>query len=161
MALWAPAVVGLGFGLWGITGPAAWTDEIVTMDVARRSGAQLVELLGNVDAVHGLHYVLMHLVGVGVGVSEFTVRLPSAVAMAVAAAGLSWMGRLLGGVSLGLYAGLLLAVLPTASRYAQEARSFAMVMAVAVLATGTLVQTLLSGCRRWSGGYAVLIALLG
>ncbi|MFB1042083.1 hypothetical protein [Streptomyces chrestomyceticus] len=159
-ALWAPAIVGLGVGMWGITGPSAWTDEIVTMDVARRSGAQLVELLGNVDAVHGLHYVVIHLVGRVAGVSAFTVRLPSAVAVAIAAAGLSWLGRLLGGVRLGLCAGLLLAVLPTASRYAQEARSFALVMAVAVLATGALVKVL-SGSRWWSGGYAVLIAVIG
>ncbi|WP_328667216.1 hypothetical protein OG905_09055 [Streptomyces sp. NBC_00322] len=159
-AAWAPPIVGLGLGMWGITGPSAWTDEIVTMDVARRSGSQLVQLLGHADAVHGLHYVLMYLVGQAAGVSEFTMRLPSAVAVAVAAAGLSWLGRLLGGPRLGLYAGLLLAVLPTASRYAQEARSFAFVMAVAVLATGALVKAL-SGNARWQAGYAVLIALLG
>ncbi|WP_327350296.1 glycosyltransferase family 39 protein [Streptomyces sp. NBC_01304] len=157
---WAPPVAGLVTGLWGITGPSTWTDEIVTMDVARRSWPQLVEMLGHVDAVHGLHYVLMYLVGQVAGVSEFTMRLPSALAMAVAAAGLSWLGRQLGGPRLGLYAGLILAVMPTASRYAQEARSFAFVMAVAVLATGTLVKAL-SGSRRWATGYAVLIALLG
>ncbi|WP_234365838.1 glycosyltransferase family 39 protein [Streptomyces albireticuli] len=159
-AVWAPAVVALALGLWGITGPSAWTDEVVTMDVAQRSGSQLMELLGNLDAVHGLHYVLMHLVGQAVGVGEFTMRVPSAVAVAVAAGGLAWLGRMLGGPRLGLYAGLLLAVMPTASRYAQEARSFAFVMAVAVLATGALVKAL-SGGRRWAAGYAVLIALLG
>ncbi|RKN65921.1 hypothetical protein D7231_24220 [Streptomyces klenkii] len=157
---WAPPIVGLGLGLWGITGPSAWTDEIVTMDVAQRSGPQLVQLLGRVDAVHGLHYVLMYLVGQAAGVGEFTMRLPSAVSVAVAAAGLSWLGRLLGGPRLGLYAGLLLAVLPTASRYAQEARSFAFVMAVAVLATGALIKAF-SGHVRWPAVYAVLIALLG
>ncbi|GGX73395.1 glycosyltransferase family 39 protein [Streptomyces hiroshimensis] len=162
-ATWAPVIVGLiglGIGLRGITRPSAWTDEIVTLDVARRSWPQLVELLGRVDAVHGLHYVLMYLVGQVAGVSEFTMRLPSAVAVAVAAAGLGWLGRLLGGPRLGLYAGLLLAVLPTVSRYAQEARSFAFVMAVAVLATGALVKAL-AGRARWAAGYAVLIALLG
>ncbi|MFD4259993.1 hypothetical protein ACFWR9_20830 [Streptomyces sp. NPDC058534] len=112
------------------------------------------------DAVHGLHYVLMHLTGQVAGVSVFTMRLPSVMAVAVAAAGLSWLGQLLGGQRLGLYAGLLLAVLPTASRYAQEARSFAFVMAAAVLATGALVK-IMCGNRRWPAGYAVLIALLG
>ncbi|WP_405496662.1 hypothetical protein [Streptomyces sp. NBC_00096] len=159
-ALWAPVILALGLGLWAIARPSAWTDEIVTMDVAQRSWPQLVRLLGRVDAVHGLHYALMHLVGQALGVSEFTMRLPSAVAVAVAAGGLSWLGRLLGGPRLGLYAGLLLAAAPTASRYAQEARSFAFVMAVAVLATGALVKVL-SGSRRWPAGYAVLIALLG
>lgn len=160
VAAWAPAVVGLILGLWGITGPSPWTDEIVTMDVARRPWPQLMQMLQRVDAVHGLHYVLMYLTGQVTGVSEFTMRLPSAMAVAVAAGGLSWLGRLLGGPRLGLHAGLLLAVLPTASRYAQEARSFAFVMAAAVLATGALVKTM-SGNRRWLAGYAALIALVG
>ncbi|MGW6878076.1 glycosyltransferase family 39 protein [Streptomyces xanthophaeus] len=159
---WAPPVVGLGLGIWGSTNPSAWTDEIVTLDVARRSWPQLTELLGHVDAVHGLHYVLMYLVGQVAGVSEFTMRLPSAVAVAVAAAGLARLGRLLGGPRLGLCAGLLLAVLPTASRYAQEARSFAFVMAAAVLATGALVKALSGDSRvRRPVSYAVFIALLG
>lgn len=128
--------------------------------MARRSWPQLIELLGQVDAVHGLHYVLMYLVGQVPGLNEFTTRVPSAVAVAVAAAGLTWLGRLLGGPRLGLCAGLLLAVLPTASPYAQEARSFAFVMAVAVLATGALVK-ILSGRApgRRLAGYAALIAL--
>lgn len=160
---WTPPVVGLVLGIWGNTEPSAWTDEIVTIDVARRSWPQMMELLGQVDAVHGLHYVLMYLVGqANGGLNEFLTRVPSAVAVAVAVAGLSWLGRLLGGPRLGLCAGLLLAVLPTASRYAQEARSFAFVMAVAALATAALVKVLAGRARgRWLTGYAVLIALLG
>ncbi|MDG4861643.1 hypothetical protein P8605_26250 [Streptomyces sp. T-3] len=159
---WTPPAVALVLGIWGNTSPSAWTDEIVTIDVARRSWPQLMELLGQVDAVHGLHYVLMYLVGQVTGLNEFTTRVPSAVAVAVAAAGLSWLGRLLGGPRLALCAGLLLAVLPTASRYAQEARSFAFVMAVAVLATGALVKALSRDARGWwPAGYALLIALLG
>ncbi|MFC5720097.1 hypothetical protein ACFP1Z_07935 [Streptomyces gamaensis] len=160
---WVPPILALGLGVWGNTNPSAWTDEIVTIDVARRSWPQLMDLLGQVDAVHGLHYALMYLVGQwNGGLNEFLTRAPSAVAVAVAAAGLTWLGRLLGGPRLGLCAGLLLAVLPTASRYAQEARSFAFVMAVAVLATCALVKALYSQARgRWPAGYAVLLALLG
>ncbi|PAU44215.1 hypothetical protein CK936_36115 [Streptomyces albireticuli] len=160
---WVPPAVALGLGVWGNTEPSAWTDEIVTIDVARRSWPQLMELLGRVDAVHGLHYVLMYLVGqVNGGLNEFTTRVPSAVAVAVAVAGLTWLGGLLAGPRPGLCAGMLLAVLPTASRYAQEARSFAFVMAVAVLATGALVKALAPHSRaRWPALYAVLIALLG
>ncbi|MEU2853460.1 hypothetical protein [Streptomyces syringium] len=95
---WTPPVVGLVLGIWGNTEPSAWTDEIVTIDVARRSWPQMMELLGQVDAVHGLHYVLMYLVGqANGGLNEFLTRVPSAVAVAVAVAGLSWLGRLLGG----------------------------------------------------------------
>ncbi|MFI0915515.1 hypothetical protein [Streptomyces abikoensis] len=160
---WVSPALALGLGLWGNTIPSAWTDEVVTIDVARRSWPELMELLGRVDAVHGLHYVLMYLVGqLNGGLNEFLARVPSAMAVAVAAAGLTRLGRLLGGPRLGLYAGLLLAVLPTASRYAQEARSFAFVMAAAVLATCALVKALHSQARgRWLAGYAVLLALLG
>ncbi|MFI1801268.1 hypothetical protein ACH427_28535 [Streptomyces sp. NPDC020379] len=149
-------------GLWGNTAPSPWTDEIVTMDVARRSWPELFALLGRVDAVHGLHYVLMHLVGQVTSVTEFTMRVPSAAAVAVAVAGMVWLGRLLDGPRLGVCAGLALAVAPTASRYAQEGRSFAFVMAAAVLATGALVRILLGDSRRrWPVGYAVLVAVLG
>ncbi|MFI7383072.1 hypothetical protein [Streptomyces sp. NPDC049813] len=155
-------VVGFGLGMTRISAPSPWTDEIVTMDVAHRTWPQLFTLLGQVDAVHGLHYLLMHLVGQVAGVSAVTMRLPSALAVAVAAASLAWVGKLLAGPRLGLAAGLLLAVMPTASRYGQEARSFAFVMAVAVLATGALVKILQGGSGpRWLAAYAVLIALLG
>ncbi|MER7173228.1 glycosyltransferase family 39 protein [Streptomyces mesophilus] len=164
-------VLAFALGLWGNTGPSPWTDEIVTMDVARRSWPELFALLGRVDAVHGLHYVLIHLVGQVSSVNAFTVRLPSAAAVAAAVAGMVWLGRSLGGPRLGVCAGLALAVAPTASRYAQEGRSFAFVMAAAVLATGALVKVLLDGVggdegddgagRRWPVTYAVLVAVLG
>ncbi|MER7341260.1 hypothetical protein ABT403_25860, partial [Streptomyces sp. NPDC000075] len=160
---WVPPVLAFSLGVWGNTVPSAWTDEFVTIDVARRSWPELMELLGRVDAVHGLQYVLMYLVGqLFGGLNEFLTRVPSAMAVAVAAAGPTWLGRLLGGRRLGLCAGLLLAVLPTASRYAQEARSFVFVMAVAVLATCALVKALRGRARgRWLTCYAVLLALLG
>ncbi|MFB7559949.1 hypothetical protein [Streptomyces brevispora] len=88
------SVAALVLGLEGITGPSTWTDEIVTIDVARRSRPQLMQLLQQVDAVYGLHYVFVYLTGQVAGVSEFAMRLPSAIAVAAAAAGLSWLGRL-------------------------------------------------------------------
>ncbi|MFD5149133.1 hypothetical protein [Streptomyces sp. NPDC058401] len=162
VAGWATPILAFVLGLWGNTGPSPWTDEIVTMDVARRSWPELFALLGQVDAVHGLHYVLMHLVGQVTSVTEFTMRVPSATAVAVAVAGTVWLGRSLGGPRHGVCAGLVLAVAPTASRYAQEGRSFAFVMAAAVLATGALAKVLAGdGRRRWPIAYAVLVAVLG
>lgn len=148
VAGWMTPVLAFALGVWGNMGPSPWTDEIVTMDVARRSWSQLFALLGRVDAVHGLHYVLMHLVGQVTSVTEFTMRVPSAAAVAVAAAGMVWLGRSLGGPRLGACAGLALAVAPTASRCAQEGCSFAFVMAAAVLATGALAKILGGDDRR-------------
>ncbi|MEU1334974.1 hypothetical protein [Streptomyces sp. NPDC005865] len=159
---WAVAAFAFALGLWGNTGPSPWTDEIVTMDVARRSWSQLFTLVGRVDAVHALHYAVMHLVGQVTSVTEFTMRVPSAAAIAVAVAGTARLGRSLAGPRLGVWAGPALAVAPTASRYAQEGRSFAFAMAAAVLATGALVKVLGSDVRRRRlVEYALCVALLG
>ncbi|MBC9713780.1 hypothetical protein H9Y04_14510 [Streptomyces sp. TRM66268-LWL] len=159
----AMPVLAFLLGMWGSTGPSPWTDEIVTMDVARRSWPELFGLLGRVDAVHGLHYALMHMVGQVTSVTAFTMRVPSAAAVAVAVAGTVWLGRSLGGPRSGVCAGLALAVAPTASRYAQEGRSFAFVMAAAVLATGALVKVLNEQDvrRRSLLAYASAVAVLG
>src|SRR5262245_8328976 len=54
----APAVVTLAVMLWGITAPAYWADEADTVSAESRALPQLVRLLGHVDAVHGLYYLL-------------------------------------------------------------------------------------------------------
>ncbi|MCX4825810.1 glycosyltransferase family 39 protein [Streptomyces sp. NBC_01142] len=158
--VYAPAAAALCFALWSLAKPSPWTDEVVTMEVARRSGPQLVQLLGHVDAVHGLYYGLVHALGQVIGVSTWTMRLPSAIAVSLAAGGVGWLGRRLAGARAGWYAGLLLAVLPTTSRYGQEARSYALVMALAVLATCALLKVL-EGSSRWHVTYAALVSLLG
>ena len=83
----APAVVTLAVMLWGITAPAYWGDEADTVSAESRSLPQLVRLLGHVDAVHGLYYLLMWPAVRAAGPGEFATGLPSAVAMAAAAAG--------------------------------------------------------------------------
>ncbi|MFD4943385.1 glycosyltransferase family 39 protein [Streptomyces sp. NPDC058239] len=130
------------------------------MAVARRSGPQLVRLLGQVDAVHGLYYLLMHGVGQVFGVSAWSMRLPSALAVAVTAGGTGWLGRRLAGGRAGWWAGLLVSAMPTVSRYGQEARSYALVLAVAVLATCALLKAMDSSSRWWAV-YGASVGLLG
>ncbi len=43
----------------GVPGP--WLDEGATILSAQRPWSSLLEMLGNIDAVHGLYYVMMHL----------------------------------------------------------------------------------------------------
>lgn len=157
----APALTALALGLWDTGRPSLWTDELVTVDVARRSPSQIWHLLGHVDAVHGLYYFLMHVV---VGVAGFTpeaVRLPSVVATAFAAGALAVLGRALAGRAAGLLAGLAYACVPVVGQYALEARSYAMVAAVAVAATLALVRALRSGRPVWFVVYGALLVLLG
>ncbi|MYR58532.1 hypothetical protein GTY54_20600, partial [Streptomyces sp. SID625] len=58
-----PAALALALGLWGIgRRDSMWRDESVTHQVAHRSLGDLGRLLGHIDAVHGLYYLLMHAV---------------------------------------------------------------------------------------------------
>ena len=81
-----PPAAMLVIGLWRITGPSYWRDEAATMSAVQRPFAELVRMLGHIDAVHGTYYMLIWvLVRLG-GPGELVTRLPSALAMAGAAA---------------------------------------------------------------------------
>lgn len=163
-ARWLPPALALLVSLWGITTPSFWRDEAATIAAVRRPLGDMIRMLGNVDAVHAAYYLMIwpieHLLGPG----ALVLRLPSAVAVAVGAAAVAATGRRLISPWAGLAAGLLYAVLPVTSRYGQEARSYAMVMAVAAIASYLLVRALGAEQprqRRWLAGYGASIAALG
>lgn len=156
-----PALLALVILLAGIDRPSLWRDEAVTISVARRPVSGILELLGHVDAVHGLYYLLMHPVVGLLGTSAWAVRLPSALAGAAAAGGVTAIARRVGPPAAALPAGLLHALAPMVSRHGQEARSYELVSAVAVLAGYLFVRALTGPGRRWYGWYAASLALLG
>ena len=88
-----PALVTLLVGLYKITGPSFTRDESATLAAVHRSFPQLVSMLGHVDVVHGAYYALIWVVVRIGGSGEFALRLPSAIAMAVAAAMVTLLGR--------------------------------------------------------------------
>jgi mannosyltransferase len=159
-----PPVVTFAVMLIGITVPSYWRDEAATLAAIRRPFGAMIRMLGNVDAVHGAYYALAWVISRSFGYGELALRLPSAIAMAVAALFVAALGRRLVSPAAGLAAGLLFAVIPDISLYGQDARSYAMVVAVATIATYLLVRALGSGHayqRRWWIGYAASAALLG
>jgi len=163
-ARWLPALVALLLSLWHITTPSFWRDEAATIAAIRRPLGDLIAMLGNVDAVHGAYYLMMWPIEHVLGPGALVLRLPSAVAVAVGAAVVAATGRRLISPWAGLGAGLLYAVLPVTSRYGQEARSYAMVMTVAAIASYLLVRVLQADParrRRWLTAYGVSIAALG
>lgn len=152
----APAALAFAFVMWGIGVPSFWRDESVSVLAARMSFGELRELLAHIDTVHALYYLLLRPFASG---GEVAVRLPSALAVAGATAGITALGRRLSapGSWTGTYAGLVYALIPMVSRYGQEARSYALVSAVAVSAT----LVLLGERRSRYVGYGLLVALLG
>ena len=165
-AIAASAMVVLGW--WGVGRDGSMgNDEVATRWAALLSLRQLVHLLSNVDAVHGLYYLLMH-GWMAVGTSPVVMRIPSVIAMAVAAVLMVIIGRRLTGSGwAGLFAGLIMVVTPSISFYAQTARSYAMVFACVLGSTLALLHALAAeaaggrGSRRRWLVYAGLVALGG
>ena len=157
-----PPVLMVGLGLWDITRPSYWRDEAASLTAVHRSFGQLVRTLGNVDAVHGVYYMILWPVVRVAGSGEFVTRLPSVVAMAVAAAVVAALGRRLVSPAAGLAAGLIFVILPQISRYAQDVRSYAMVAAFGAAATYLLVRAIGTAGRKrgWLAGYAVCMGAM-
>jgi mannosyltransferase len=163
-ARWLPAVIALLIQLFRISSPSYWRDEAATLAAIKRPLGDLIKMLGNVDAVHGAYYLMMWPIEHVLGPGELVMRLPSAVSIAVGAAVVAAIGRRLVSPWAGFAAGVIYAVLPVMSLYGQQARSYAMVMTLAAIASYLLVRLLAAAPdrqRRWLAGYAASIAALG
>ncbi|WP_328430422.1 glycosyltransferase family 39 protein [Streptomyces sp. NBC_00443] len=147
--LWPiPLLWTLALGLWGLSRQdSVWRDEAATWQVARRSVGDIWHMLGNVDSVHGLYYLLMHGLFDWFGAGTTTLRLPSVLATAVAAACVTAIGQRLAGAWVGLAGGLAFGLLPAVQFYLQEGRPYALIAAGAGIATLLLV-TVLEGRGR-------------
>ncbi|MEU3848297.1 glycosyltransferase family 39 protein [Streptomyces sp. NPDC029554] len=155
-----PALVATALGLWGIERQnSMWRDESVTYQVAHRPLGELGALLEHIDAVHGLYYLLMHGVFALWDGGLVALRLPSVAATALAAAGVSAIGRRLAGPRAGLAAGLVLAVLPVVQEFTQEGRSYALVCAGVTWATYAYLRALGARGARWWTAYGLLLAV--
>ncbi|MDX3632706.1 hypothetical protein OG920_23155 [Streptomyces europaeiscabiei] len=168
LPLWSvPTGWTLALGLWGLSRQhTVWRDEAATWQVARRSAADIWHMLGQVDVVHGFYYLLMHGLFECFGPGTTTLRLPSVLAMAVAAACVTVIGRRLAGVWAGLGGGLAFGLLPAVQFHLQEGRPYALIAAGAGISTLLLVTVLQRerggrGAHRaacWAGyGAAVLV----
>jgi mannosyltransferase len=163
-----PVLAELIVGGYRISGPSLWRDEAATISGSQRPLSAIMALTLHQDAVHGAYYLLMHVViGIG-GITETALRLPSLVAMGLAAGLTAALGVRLADTSglpapklVGLLAGLLLVVVPLTTRYAQEARPYALTTLFAAAATYLLLRAAASG--RWPlwAGYAAALTLTG
>ncbi len=139
----AAALVMAVLGVWGLERDSSMgNDEVATRWAALLPLHQLAHLVNNVDAVHGLYYLLMHGWMV-VGTSPAVMRIPSVLSMVLAAGLIAILARQLTGSGwAALFAGLIMALTPTITYYAQTARSYALVYACVVGATLVLLRAL-------------------
>ncbi|WP_369214292.1 glycosyltransferase family 39 protein [Streptomyces flavofungini] len=163
---WAlPLLWTFALGLWGLSRQhTVWRDEAATWQVAQRPVADIWRMLAQVDAVHGLYYLLMHGVFECFGPGTTALRLPSVLAMSVAAACVAAIGRRLAGRWVGVAAGLAFGLLPAVQFYLQEGRPYALVAMGAGISTLSLVVMLGQGGRSksWAvyAGSVLVCALL-
>jgi mannosyltransferase len=166
----AAAVVMAVLGVWGLARDSAMgNDEVATRWAALLPLRELAHLLNTVDAVHGFYYLLMH-GWMAVGTSPAVMRIPSVVAAVAAVAMTAVLARRLTGSGwAALFAGLVMALTPAISYYAQTARSYAFVLACVVASTLVLLHALdaeVAGApgrqvaRRWVA-YGALVTLGG
>ncbi|WP_371626369.1 glycosyltransferase family 39 protein [Streptomyces sp. NBC_01116] len=161
-----PVLWTFALGCWGLSRQhSLWRDEAATWQVAERSTAQIWHMFGQVDAVHGLYYLLMHGLFACFGPSTTTLRLPSVLAMAVAAGCAAVIGRRLAGGWAGLGGGLTFGLLPAVQFQLQEGRPYALVTAGAGISTLLLTTALTSRHHRrrlWAayGGTVLVCGLL-
>ncbi|WP_051620202.1 glycosyltransferase family 39 protein [Haematomicrobium sanguinis] len=120
--------------------PSLWFDEAATVSAVRRTPAELLDLLGNIDAVHGAYYFMMQGWTALFGVSEFALRIPSAIAGGASAGLIYAIGCRLGSSRYALVAAGIFAILPRVQYAALEARPFVFSMLFAALATWALVR---------------------
>ncbi|MCF2527603.1 glycosyltransferase family 39 protein [Yinghuangia soli] len=169
MSGWASALVcaaaALAVCLWRIREPVLWRDELATWTASSdRSLPELLRMLGNVDASAGAYYLFMHGWTAVFGDSVLALRLPAALAMAGTAACVAVLGRTAFGPRAGLAAGLVFALIPSVSRYGQEARAYGFVCLTAAVSTLLLTRALRTPpsarLRTWAG-YAATVPLLG
>ncbi|MED7955457.1 glycosyltransferase family 39 protein [Kitasatospora sp. NPDC058201] len=159
--LW-PALIMLVVGGYRLGTPDLWRDEVASWTAATRPLGDLLRMLQHVDASNGTYYVLLHGWTAVFGDSVISLRLPSVLAMAGAAGFVALTAeRLFGGRVAGMSAGALFAVVPLVSRYAQEARSYALVTCAVAAATWFLLRALDEPTlRRWAP-YCVAMAVAG
>ncbi|ORA80479.1 hypothetical protein K3U93_11265 [Mycobacterium malmoense] len=158
---WAVAVLAaVVSGAWA-SRPSLWFDEGATISAsASRTLPELWKLLGHIDAVHGLYYLLMHGWFAIFPPTEFWSRVPSALAIGGAAAGVTVFTKQFCGQGSGrataVCGGIVFAIMPRVTWAGIEARSSALSVAAAVWLTVLLV----AAARRNSARLWLFYALL-
>ncbi len=160
----AAAVVGVFAAVVSAAGswiPSLWGDEAASVLSALRPGGSLLAMLTHVDAVHGAYYLGLHEWVQVFGASPFAVRLPSAFAIGVCAAGVTWLCGRFGPLAFAVSAGVIAAVLPRLTYAGEEARGYAFSAALATLVWIVVVELLRHGVptRRGWALYAAVLTL--
>ena len=125
-----------------------WFDEALSVSLAAGPLRALPAQLAQQDVHPPLYFALLHAWMLGAGMSEFAVRALSAGWSTLAVALLFVVGTRLGGRAVGLIAGAIGCTCPLLVYYGQEARMYALLCCLALLAAYAFLRAS-AGQPRW------------
>lgn len=131
-------LLALAVRLYGLGDKPFWLDEILTL---KRASLPLAELA--LDSLRNRHYPTYFLLVrpfTSAGMNELVLRLPSAVFGALSVLVVTLAAGELRGLRAGLVAGLLMALSPFEVQFGQEARSYALISCLIMLALWGLLR---------------------
>lgn len=134
---WLPPAVAAALGLYQLGQPSLWIDEGYTAEAATTAGYDAA-----LKEIWWFHFALTKSWSLAAGTSEIALRLPSVIATVVAVALMYQLGRRMFDERAALAASLLLAVNPFVVKWSQQARGYAILLALAVGATLLLLRAL-------------------
>ena len=142
-----------------ITAKSFWGDEAYSVEIARLPWPDFFHILWFREANMSLYYLLLRF-WLHLGSGEAWIRGLSVLVSVATVPLMVALGRRLFGRGAGLLAAWLLAINAYDIRYAQEARSYALVVFLCVLATWLLVRNIQEpASARW-GAYAAVCVLV-
>ena len=158
--LW-PTLLTLLLGCYQLGRPELWADELWSWSFAADPVHELVVSASRSNPAELVYDLALHYWMAAFGDSVVAMRMLSVLAMAGAAACVALAGRRLAGARAGLLAGLVFALVPSVSRFAQEVRFYAPTVLGVALATLLLLRALdTPSVRRWAA-YGACLAVVG
>jgi len=151
------AIVVYGAFVWQ---PIYWVDEYLTQSAINLPWGQLADRIATKDPAMGPFYLLLKTWSLA-STNLVWMRLPSILAMAAAVAILVALVRRAANTRSAIFAGALMLLLPTTSRFAQELRPYALATCFAVAAVALWWQTLHSRRLWWPVGFGAAVLLMG
>ncbi len=151
--------VGWAWRLTGLTSQSLWRDEVDTLRFSLAPWPQVLARFTRPGENGPLYYLLMRPWLQGAGHSEFALRFPSVWWGTLALPLIFLWGHKLLGYRGGLLAMALLAVNPYHGWYSQEARMYALLVALMLLIFWSFQQAMEGRGKRWWGIWWLLTSL--
>jgi uncharacterized membrane protein len=138
-----------GLRLWGIDTQSLWYDEVLTTKTAVVPLAQVWSATALHENTPPLYFLLMNLWTRLAGLSEVALRLPSAAFGVASVWAIYWLGCSISTRRTGLAAAVLLAFSRYHIGYSQEARTYSLMLLLAVVSCACFVRLLKADRRTW------------